>query len=225
MGEQKVCGFCGVSCDVTHKDHIIPHSRGGGDDATNCIVSCAGCNLAKSDRTPSEWQPTGLPTWIYELEPHLAKKYGMKSRSRKGKPGTAWIPGSQLLVHDSPICLEPSEARERPCNRPAGWEIYSMLDGKWGAYCGKCIRFYNPKNHREISDVRSTGFVLAQLHCGTLKLELETTLATIAKLGGVSTLEYVDLARKMVLGSKKVRAGLKLLAPSLRLEMWEATND
>jgi 5-methylcytosine-specific restriction endonuclease McrA len=44
-----VCVRCGASKDL-HFDHIIPLSRGGGDQAGNIQLLCRTCNLAKSAR-------------------------------------------------------------------------------------------------------------------------------------------------------------------------------
>lgn len=44
-------GVC-VKCERAenlHFDHIIPHSRGGGDHVENIQLLCRACNLAKSD--------------------------------------------------------------------------------------------------------------------------------------------------------------------------------
>ena len=41
---------------LLHVDHVIPRSRGGTDDLENLVTACSACNLAKYDRTPSEWQ-------------------------------------------------------------------------------------------------------------------------------------------------------------------------
>lgn len=50
------CQYCGCSApDVTlHIDHIEPKSKGGSDDVTNLITSCADCNMGKSDRSLSD---------------------------------------------------------------------------------------------------------------------------------------------------------------------------
>jgi HNH endonuclease len=42
------CVKCGAQTDL-HFDHIIPHSRGGGDHAENIQLLCRMCNLIKSD--------------------------------------------------------------------------------------------------------------------------------------------------------------------------------
>lgn len=43
------CVRCGATTDL-HFDHIIPFSRGGGDDAENIQLLCRTCNLAKGPR-------------------------------------------------------------------------------------------------------------------------------------------------------------------------------
>ena len=50
------CQYCGV---YVHKramtiDHVLPVSRGGGTNWTNCVLACQRCNHSKSDRTPGE---------------------------------------------------------------------------------------------------------------------------------------------------------------------------
>lgn len=98
------CGFCGAVCETMHKDHIIPHSRGGGDDARNCLVSCPACNLAKHDRTPSEWRPSGLPAWVYEVEETNALRYRMKARKRASESRTPieWVRDILRDIEEAP---------------------------------------------------------------------------------------------------------------------------
>ena len=38
------------------RDHVIPRSRGGSDNAENLVLSCNGCNSSKGARTPEEWR-------------------------------------------------------------------------------------------------------------------------------------------------------------------------
>ena len=47
------CVYCGSNKDLT-LDHVIPKSRGGGNEWTNLVTSCFKCNLKKSNRTPDE---------------------------------------------------------------------------------------------------------------------------------------------------------------------------
>lgn len=47
------CVYCGSRKELT-LDHVIPKSRGGGNDWTNLVTSCSKCNVKKADRTPEE---------------------------------------------------------------------------------------------------------------------------------------------------------------------------
>lgn len=47
------CVYCGSTKDLT-LDHVMPKSRGGGNDWTNLVTSCFKCNLRKGNRTPDE---------------------------------------------------------------------------------------------------------------------------------------------------------------------------
>ena len=45
------CGYCGIAWPQLeyHVDHIIPASRGGGDELDNLVLACEFCNMAKHD--------------------------------------------------------------------------------------------------------------------------------------------------------------------------------
>ena len=47
------CAYCGSKKQLT-LDHIIPKSRGGGNDWNNLVTCCFKCNLKKSNKTPEE---------------------------------------------------------------------------------------------------------------------------------------------------------------------------
>jgi CRISPR/Cas system Type II protein with McrA/HNH and RuvC-like nuclease domain len=47
------CVYCGSKKDLT-LDHVLPKSRGGGNDWTNLVTSCFKCNLKKGNKTPDE---------------------------------------------------------------------------------------------------------------------------------------------------------------------------
>ena len=47
------CVYCGSKKDLT-LDHVVPKSRGGGNDWTNLVTSCFKCNLKKGNKTPDE---------------------------------------------------------------------------------------------------------------------------------------------------------------------------
>jgi len=47
------CVYCGSKRDLT-LDHVIPKSKGGGNEWTNLVTSCFKCNLKKGSKTPEE---------------------------------------------------------------------------------------------------------------------------------------------------------------------------
>jgi 5-methylcytosine-specific restriction endonuclease McrA len=47
------CAYCGSKKQLT-LDHIIPKSRGGGNDWNNLVTCCFKCNLKKANKTPEE---------------------------------------------------------------------------------------------------------------------------------------------------------------------------
>lgn len=229
MTDPLTCGYCGraISKDARddsklHEDHIVPHSRGGGDDARNRVNSCTPCNLEKSDRTPSEWKPEGLPAWLYEVEALLVVRYKMRARSRKEKVAVhdegVEVSGFALLVHRWPAC---TEHERKLCKRPADFEVCIPGLGPWTAKCARCVEYYRKSNCRELTSVDALEHILVQLRDGVLDPQEERTIATLARLGGVSLAEYLDLAQKMISGDATIRESLKLIAPQLRLELWE----
>lgn len=63
--DKGVCWLCG-SRGATHVDHVIPRSKGGTDDLSNCRAACASCNLRKGNRLlkgTAMTQPTTSRLW------------------------------------------------------------------------------------------------------------------------------------------------------------------
>ncbi len=50
----RLCVFCGTNMDL-QRDHLIPRSRGGSDDANNMVWSCQTCNVSRCDKGIYEW--------------------------------------------------------------------------------------------------------------------------------------------------------------------------
>jgi hypothetical protein len=52
MRDNFSCRYCGVKGDEKklEVDHIIPRSRGGGNDETNLVTACFECNRGKRDK-------------------------------------------------------------------------------------------------------------------------------------------------------------------------------
>ena len=50
------CYWCGAKVgDTYHIDHVIPLSRGGGNDPSNLVISCPHCNTSKQSKMPHEF--------------------------------------------------------------------------------------------------------------------------------------------------------------------------
>ena len=50
------------------RDHLLPMSRGGGNEWTNCVTACSSCNTKKGNRLPEE---CGLYPLHAPVEPHF----------------------------------------------------------------------------------------------------------------------------------------------------------
>lgn len=48
------CAYCGTDGPMT-KDHVIPISRGGTDNASNVVPACKSCNSSKGNKTAVEF--------------------------------------------------------------------------------------------------------------------------------------------------------------------------
>lgn len=48
-----ICSYC--YDDATHVDHVIPISKGGGNNPANLLAACACCNQTKGALTPEQW--------------------------------------------------------------------------------------------------------------------------------------------------------------------------
>ena len=70
--DHRRCCYCGRT--ATTIDHVLPRSRGGATNWTNCVAACFDCNGRKADRTPPEadmqmlW-PARAPATLAELLP------------------------------------------------------------------------------------------------------------------------------------------------------------
>jgi 5-methylcytosine-specific restriction endonuclease McrA len=50
------CQYCGAQpgWEAITVDHVVPRSRGGASNWSNCVAACVGCNARKADRTPEQ---------------------------------------------------------------------------------------------------------------------------------------------------------------------------
>lgn len=49
------CNYCGQVGGILEVDHIVPFSKGGGDDISNLTTSCRRCNRSKKDMTVEQF--------------------------------------------------------------------------------------------------------------------------------------------------------------------------
>ena len=52
LRDRRICVYCGKYGDTV--DHIMPKSRGGGNNWGNLATACSDCNWRKADKTPEE---------------------------------------------------------------------------------------------------------------------------------------------------------------------------
>lgn len=74
------CCYCGgvfSSVDLT-RDHVIPKSRGGANNWTNCVTACHSCNSRKGNKTPKEANMTTIYKPYAPTKIHLLKEKNKK---------------------------------------------------------------------------------------------------------------------------------------------------
>jgi len=203
----KKCIYCGTEEGPFHRDHIIPYSRGGKDEARNSVDACRPCNYEKGNMTPSAWKLSGLPQWIYGVEEKLAQKYKMTSRTRKsnaaGKFGKSGIPcyfcGGPRKKEDGfmefyEAELPPYKNPRMRFNRHGGKEEYGDL-----SYPGSCDGY-------DYANGYSLVFLFSHADCGPnggywirlkdLKEDPEDWIRQLNQRGWAST-EVREVIRKI----------------------------
>ena len=80
------CAYCGKEATDLHRDHVVPRSRGGPDDAFNIVMACQSCNFAKRDSMASEWLGERCPHSVLLIETRVNAKLKsvFKKRDYKG---------------------------------------------------------------------------------------------------------------------------------------------
>jgi 5-methylcytosine-specific restriction endonuclease McrA len=58
--DRHTCQYCSYRGERLTLDHVIPRSRGGGDNWENLVTACVPCNVKKGNRTPKEANMTLL---------------------------------------------------------------------------------------------------------------------------------------------------------------------
>lgn len=73
MKPEPVCAYCDKP-GTLHRDHVVPRSRGGPDNATNIVMACQSCNSSKGDTLPSEWMGDRCPHRVLLIEARVNAK-------------------------------------------------------------------------------------------------------------------------------------------------------
>lgn len=74
------CMYCGEQFNQERltRDHIIPRSRGGGENWANLVAACRRCNQRKSNRTPEE---AGMPLLAVPFKPNKMEYLALANRN------------------------------------------------------------------------------------------------------------------------------------------------
>jgi len=54
--DQWACTYCGEVTSDLHCDHVVPVSKGGGNEDTNLTTACKHCNLSKGPKRLEDWR-------------------------------------------------------------------------------------------------------------------------------------------------------------------------
>ena len=76
------CQYCGYAGNKLSIDHVIPRSKGGGDNWENVITACLTCNVIKGNRTPDE---ANMPLRIKPYKPLRSLCFEANRQINSGK--------------------------------------------------------------------------------------------------------------------------------------------
>jgi hypothetical protein len=84
------CAYCDKPGELA-RDHVVPRSRGGPDNATNIVMACRSCNSAKGDQLPSEWLGDRCPPGVVLIEAKVNAKLKAVFKKRDYPKGPAKV--------------------------------------------------------------------------------------------------------------------------------------
>lgn len=106
---EEACAYCGEP--ATHDDHVWPLARGGPDGEANIAPACGPCNLSKSTKLLTEWDPVRVAHGLVASEA-VAAEYarllagGQPLGDRKPRrPGGPRVPNRRALAARIPVSL------------------------------------------------------------------------------------------------------------------------
>lgn len=99
--DSHTCRYCGKSFPPRdlRVDHLMPQSRGGGDDPSNLAAACDLCNVRKHNRTPEEFA-----AWLTERARVLATTCplcmaGPGEECRARRATHSWKSAETIRIH------------------------------------------------------------------------------------------------------------------------------
>jgi 5-methylcytosine-specific restriction endonuclease McrA len=95
--DHHTCQYCGVQpgSDELTIDHIVPRSRGGPSNWTNCVAACVTCNARKADRTLEQ---AGFRLRKTPTRPEWKPFYAMHGHSGWQPSWTRFLPEEAIRV-------------------------------------------------------------------------------------------------------------------------------
>jgi CRISPR/Cas system Type II protein with McrA/HNH and RuvC-like nuclease domain len=114
------CIYCGhpLTLDTMEIDHIVPRSKGGGEDISNKVCACPRCNALKADKGIPEFLETMSPKKLHAYENRLENLF------EQGKLSAyKW----DLL---NPLPPLPDEETDKVAECPL-WQIFCYLCGEF----------------------------------------------------------------------------------------------
>jgi 5-methylcytosine-specific restriction endonuclease McrA len=76
------CQYCGYSGNDLTLDHVVPRSRGGGEQWENIVAACVRCNVKKGSRTPEE---ADMPLQQRPRKPYSSLYFEVDKHIKSGK--------------------------------------------------------------------------------------------------------------------------------------------
>ena len=101
--QKGLCAICGCNLaevDEVHIDHIIPESKGGGEEESNKQLTCAKCNLQKGNKIINLCEWGRKEKIINEIQdPFLKRSRELSHYVEMSLDGPAWVYESKRRYH------------------------------------------------------------------------------------------------------------------------------
>ena len=150
MAGEQVCAYCGAGGELS-RDHVVPRSRGGPDNATNIVMACRPCNSSKGGMLASEWLGERCPAAVLLIEARVNAKLKAiyRPRDRRGGPaerlyafsvegGRVQYIGEVVEKTDAAVCILTANVFTLWCGF---WE----LTGELREVPRDCVRLFNDR--------------------------------------------------------------------------------